>query len=46
MLEALNKTKELSISETPDFIADDISAFTGEAEQFDDITMLAIEYKK
>jgi len=43
--EALNKNSSLSPKEMCDQISIDINNFVAGAEQFDDITMLALEYK-
>ena len=43
--EALNKNSSLSPKEMCDQISVDINNFVAGAEQFDDITMLALEYK-
>ena len=40
------KCKEASPEQTLEFVKADIDAFVGEADQFDDITMLCLEYKK
>lgn len=42
---SLNANRTASQSELIKAVKDDISAFTGSAPQFDDITMLAFEYK-
>ena len=46
MLQTLNSIKEKSITETLPVISDSIKKFKGNAEQFDDITMLGFEYVK
>ncbi|MCR4941038.1 MAG: SpoIIE family protein phosphatase [Treponemataceae bacterium] len=46
MLDTLNRTGELSISDTLPLVADSINAFKGKADQFDDITMLGFELIK
>ena len=42
----LNKNKQTSPKETLSSVKADIEAFVGEAPQFDDITMLCLEYRK
>ncbi len=44
MLDSLNRRSDLGLKEILDGIKDDIDAFVGEAPQFDDITMLCIDY--
>ena len=44
MLEALNKSKDDKVSEILTNVQSDVDKFVGEATQFDDLTMLAIEY--
>ena len=44
MLEALNSTKNFSASEILTSMKHDVDNFTGEAPQFDDITMLCLRY--
>jgi serine phosphatase RsbU (regulator of sigma subunit) len=44
MLKALNEVKDKSVTETLPHITESINAFKGNAEQFDDMTMLAIEF--
>ena len=46
MLETLNTTREMSITETLPAMSKSLTEFKGEAEQFDDITMLGFEYIK
>ena len=41
----LNKVKDGAPEEILPAVKEDIDAFVGEAEQFDDITMLCLEYK-
>lgn len=41
LLEALNKTREMTDDEQTGFIKDEVFAFAGEEPQFDDITMLS-----
>lgn len=43
---SLNVHKDLSVMELLPAVKADIDAFVGEAEQFDDITMLCLEYKE
>lgn len=45
MLCALNQAKDGSCSQLLDALHRDVDAFVGEADQFDDITMLCLEYK-
>jgi sigma-B regulation protein RsbU (phosphoserine phosphatase) len=45
LLEAINKTKNLSAPDTLKKIREQIDLFVGNAEQFDDLTMLCIEYR-
>lgn len=42
----LNAHKDLSVDKMIEGISDDIDRFVGEAEQFDDITMLTMYYEK
>ena len=44
--EALNKKKDAKVAETLTIVRDDIDAFVKEAPQFDDITMLCLEFKE
>ena len=44
MLEALNKSKDDKVGEILTNVQVDVDKFVGEATQFDDLTMLAIEY--
>lgn len=44
MVEALNKRKDLELKELLTEMKKTVDAFTGEAEQFDDITMLGFKY--
>ncbi len=41
----ITKTATMSVEETVDYIKADVEAFVGDAEQFDDITMLVMEYR-
>ena len=45
MLAALNKDPDASPVQTLQNVMDSIHAFVGEAEQFDDITMMCIKYR-
>ena len=45
LLEAINKTKNLSAPDTLKKIREQIDLFVGNAEQFDDLTMLTFELK-
>ena len=45
MMAALNRTGGASPRETLEMVRADVDAFVGEAEQFDDLTMLCLEYK-
>jgi sigma-B regulation protein RsbU (phosphoserine phosphatase) len=45
MLAALNKDPDASPGQTLQNVMDSIHAFVGEAEQFDDITMMCIKYR-
>ena len=45
MIAALNKNKDASIKETIEIVRSDVSDFVKDAEQFDDITMLCLEYR-
>ena len=44
MLDALNRDKEADPEQLIGNVAEDIRAFTGDAEQFDDITMLSLTW--
>lgn len=46
MLETLNSIKDKNVVETLSYMSENLDEFKGEAEQFDDITMLCFEYKK
>ncbi len=46
MIAALNKAKDKPVKELLEFVHRDVDAFAGEAEQFDDITMLTLEIKE
>lgn len=45
MLEALDHVRTLSVEKALPFVRERIAAFAGNAEQFDDITMLGFEFK-
>ena len=45
MLEAMNRNTVLSPKELVGTVRDAVDAFVGDAEQFDDLTMLCLEYK-
>ena len=45
MMEALNNIKDGSPKEILEFVRQDVDKFVAEAEQFDDLTMLCLEYK-
>lgn len=45
LLETMKKTKNQDAPKTLEIIRSDIDAFTGEAEQFDDITMMSFEWR-
>ena len=44
MLEALNQIADGTPEEILHHVREEVDAFVGEAEQFDDLTMLCIEY--
>lgn len=44
LYEVLNKNKELTTEDILPAIKEDVDKFVGEAEQFDDLTMLCLEY--
>ncbi len=46
MIDALNRAGNRSSDELLAFLHDDIDAFVGDADQFDDITMLTLEIKE
>ena len=46
MIAALNSAKNSSCRQLLESLHQDMNAFVGEADQFDDITMLCFEYKK
>lgn len=45
MLEALNDSVDLGAEETVSSIKKSLTEFTGDEEQFDDVTMMCLEYK-
>ena len=45
MLRALNAAKTINMADTLPFIRKRVAGFVGEADQFDDITMLGFEFK-
>jgi sigma-B regulation protein RsbU (phosphoserine phosphatase) len=45
MIEALNRVPDASPKETLDNIRAAVDTFVEDAEQFDDLTMMCIEYK-
>ena len=45
LLETMQKTRNLDAPKTLETIRSDIDSFTGEAEQFDDITMMSFEWR-
>lgn len=45
LLETIQKTRNLDAPQTLEKIRSDIDSFTGEAEQFDDITMMSFELR-
>ena len=44
-VEALNRNPDASPQQTVESVRADVDAFVGEADQFDDLTMLALEYR-
>jgi serine phosphatase RsbU (regulator of sigma subunit) len=46
MIETLNGTLDMSITETLPVVSESVNKFKGEADQFDDITMLGFEFIK
>lgn len=46
MIDALNRAGEVSSEELLEFLHNDIDNFVGDADQFDDITMLTLEIKE
>ncbi len=46
MLEALNEARDLPCEKLLDVVHESVNKFVGEADQFDDITMLCIEIKE
>ena len=45
MIEALNLVKDKSMTDTLPAITESVNAFKGNAEQFDDMTMLGFEFR-
>ena len=45
MIQALNTNPEAAPSAILETVRNSVSAFVGNAEQFDDLTMLCLEYK-
>ena len=45
MIDSLEKARELSPKAIIDSVWEDVTAFVGDAPQFDDLTMLCLEYK-
>ena len=45
MIASLNRTGGASLKETLGMVRADVDAFVGHAEQFDDLTMLCVEYR-
>ncbi|SKB69821.1 hypothetical protein SAMN06296386_10438 [Lachnospiraceae bacterium] len=46
MVVTLNENLDKSVTETLPVMSESIKWFKGEAEQFDDITMIGFEFKK
>jgi serine phosphatase RsbU (regulator of sigma subunit) len=46
LLQIMNDKMNLSLKELVDYVKEKVDTFAGEREQFDDITMLVMEYKK
>ena len=46
LLEIMNSKRDSSLTEQLSYVKEEIDIFRGDAEQFDDITMLIMEYKK
>lgn len=46
LLNSLNNTDGMTVDEICKKVTDDVSVFVGEAEQFDDITMLCVRFNK
>lgn len=44
LLQLLNSTQDISSKELVEIVKDDLDVFYGDAEQFDDITMVALRY--
>ena len=45
MIEALNEGKDLNPEQILEKVQDTVSTFVGNVEQFDDLTMMCLEYK-
>ena len=45
MIEALNESKDLGLEQMLKAVQHAVNTFVGNAEQFDDLTMLCLEYK-
>ena len=45
LIQSLNKNRNGSVEEIVQTVKTDLDEFAGEAMQFDDITMLSVEYK-
>ena len=46
MIQVLNGIKDKTVEETLLFMSESINEFKGKADQFDDITMLGVEFAK
>ncbi len=46
MIDALNRAKDKSVKELLEFVHSDVDLFVGDADQFDDITMMTLEIKE
>ena len=44
LIRALNETRDFDVSDTLEHIKESVTGFVGNAEQFDDLTMLCMEY--
>jgi serine phosphatase RsbU (regulator of sigma subunit) len=42
----MNDKKDIGLKELVSYVKEKVDVFAGEREQFDDITMLVMEYKK
>lgn len=45
LVEALNEARDFNVSATLRHVKESVAGFVGKAEQFDDLTMLCLEYK-